>query len=187
VPVLVVYARRGEAAASPVDPVSARIIVPLDGSSLAEQALPPALEMVGIAGKLVLVSVVMPPQHVLTDEAGRPRVYLDQQEERFSRDANNYLHGIAAQLKKSQPDLHVACDVRLGDPAPAIVMATLDRGGDLAVMATHGRTGLGRALLGSVAGDVVRTGATPVLLIRSARTSSAAAVSSDVAVPPASV
>src|SRR5262249_17490340 len=61
VPVLVVPARPGEAPATPVDPGSARIIVPLDGSSLAEQALPAALEMLGIAGELVLVSVVSPP------------------------------------------------------------------------------------------------------------------------------
>jgi nucleotide-binding universal stress UspA family protein len=165
VPVLVVHARPGEAAATPVDPVSARIVVPLDGSPLAEQALPTALEMVGIAGELVLVSVVAPPKHVLTDEAGHVRSYLDQQEDSLTREARDYLHGVAARLKKSQPDLHVAYDVRIGDAAPGIVMATVDRGGDLVVMATHGRTGLGRALLGSVAGDVVRTGVTPVLLI----------------------
>jgi nucleotide-binding universal stress UspA family protein len=181
VPVLAVHARPGEAAATPVDPVSARIIVPLDGSSLAEQALSTAVEMVGIAGELVLVSVVAPPEHVLTDEAGRVRSYLDQQEESLTRETHDYLLGVAARLKKSHPDLHVACDVRVGDPAPGIVMATADRGGDLVVMATHGRTGLGRALLGSVAGDVVRTGVTPALLIRSPDKPGAAAHADEVA------
>jgi nucleotide-binding universal stress UspA family protein len=173
VPVLVVHARAGEAPATPVDPGSARIIVPLDGSSLAEEALPVALEMLGIAGELVLVSVVSPPDKVLIDEAGHVRAYLDQQEEAATREAHDYLRETAARLQKAQPGLHVACDVRIGEPAPGIVLATLDRGGDLVVMATHGRTGLGRALVGSVAGDVLRTGTTPVVMVRSTTSASA--------------
>ncbi len=62
--------------------------------------------------------------------------------------------------------LRVAHDIRVGEPAPGIVMATADHAGDLVVMATPGRTGFGRAVMGSMAGAVVRTGVTPVLLAR---------------------
>ena len=61
--------------------------------------------------------------------------------------------------------MRVTCDVRIGDPVEGIVIAEADRAIDLVVMATHGRTGLGRALMGSVAGAVLRTGHTPVLLV----------------------
>jgi nucleotide-binding universal stress UspA family protein len=56
--------------------------------------------------------------------------------------------------------------VRLGDPASGIAMAALDTHADLIVMATHGRTGVQRAVLGSVAGTVLRTACTPVVLVR---------------------
>jgi nucleotide-binding universal stress UspA family protein len=56
-------------------------------------------------------------------------------------------------------------DVRLGEPAEGIVMAEMDRRIDLVVMSTHGRTGLGRAIMGSVAGEVLRTGRAPVVLV----------------------
>jgi len=44
-------------------------------------------------------------------------------------------------------------------------MAAVDRDADVVVMATHGRTGVRRATMGSVAGAVLRTGSTPVLLV----------------------
>src|SRR6185369_14462894 len=51
VPVFLVHGRPGEAAAAPFDPPSARILVPLDGSSFSEAAVPVAVEMLGIAGE----------------------------------------------------------------------------------------------------------------------------------------
>jgi nucleotide-binding universal stress UspA family protein len=165
VPVILVHARPGEAVATPFDPPSARILVPLDGSSFAAAALPIAVEMLGIAGELVLVTVVFPPDHVERDEFGRVRAYLDQQEDAAKREAQNYLHTLIRPLKMLNPDLHVTCDIRIGDPAEGIVIAEVDRGVDLVVMATHARTGLPRAFLGSVAGAVLRTGHVPVLLV----------------------
>ena len=165
VPVFVVHARPGEAAAPPFDSTSARIIVPLDGSAFAEAVLPAALEIVGDAGELVLTSVAEPPDHVERDERGRVLAYLDQQEEAITRDALDYLRRIQAALTHQRPGLHVTLDVRIGDPGAGIAIAEVARGADLVVMATHGRTGLRRALLGSVAGDVVATGSVPVLLV----------------------
>jgi nucleotide-binding universal stress UspA family protein len=165
VPVFLVHGRPGEAVAAPFDPPSARILVPLDGSAFSEAALPVAVEMLGIAGELVLVNVVTPPDHVERDDSGRVRVYLDQLEDAARREALNYLDMIRRQLQARNPDLHVTCDIRIGDPPDGIVLAEVERTADLVVMATHARTGLPRAFLGSVAGAVLRSGHAPVLLV----------------------
>jgi nucleotide-binding universal stress UspA family protein len=165
IPVFVVYARPGEAAAAPFDSKSARILVPLDGSAFAEAALPAALEILGVPGELVLSSVAAPPDHVERDERGRVRAYLDQQEESVKRETLDYLYSVRANLKQQRPELHITLDPRIGDPAQGIAIAEVDCGADLVVMATHGRTGLRRAVLGSVAGAVLRTGTVPVLLV----------------------
>ena len=166
VPVLLVHARPGEAAPAPFHPTSARILVPLDGSAFSEAALPVAVDVLGTAGELVLVCVVSPDDHVELDERGKVVAYLDQQDKGARGEARDYLRRIAGQLTQRDPDLHVACEVRLGDAANSIVVTQIDRGADLVVMATHGRTGLSRSVMGSVAGAVLRTGTTPVLLVR---------------------
>ena len=140
-------------------------MVPLDGSAFAETALTAALEIVGAAGELVLSSVAAAPDHVERDDQGRVRAYLDQQEESSRRETLDYLRQVEAQLKQQRPDLRVILDVRIGDPAPGIVMAEIERDADLVVMATHGRTGIRRAVLGSVAGAVLTAGSAPVLLV----------------------
>jgi nucleotide-binding universal stress UspA family protein len=165
VPVFVVHARPGEAPAPPFNSASARVMVPLDGSAFAEAVLPAALEIVGDAGELVLTSVAAPPDRVERDERGHVRAYLDQQEEGITREAFDYLRRIQAKLRQQRPELHVTLDVRLGDPAAGIAIAEVARGADLVVMATHGRTGLRRAMKGSVAGAVLATGSVPVLLV----------------------
>jgi nucleotide-binding universal stress UspA family protein len=165
VPVLLVHARPGEAAAAPFDPPSARILVPLDGSALSETAVPVASAMFGVAGEIVLLTVIELPDHVVQDESGRTIAYIDQQEAGRRQEALDYLRGHARQLTSDNPDLHVTCDVRIGAPAEGIILAEVERSADLVVMATHGRTGVQRALTGSVAGAVVRDGHAPVLLV----------------------
>jgi nucleotide-binding universal stress UspA family protein len=122
--------------------------------------------MLGVAGELVLCSVAAPPDDVLRDDTGRVIAYVDQQEEARQADAQRYLGGVVASLRRRLPGLHVSTDVRLGAAAAGIVATAVERGADLVVMASHGRTGLARAVLGSVAGEVLRTGTTPVLLVR---------------------
>lgn len=165
VPVFVVFARPGEAAAPPFASASARILVPLDGSDFAETALAAALEIVGGSGELVLSTVAPAPDHVERDEHGRVRAYLDQQVPAIEREARDYLKTVETQLKRLRPEVRVTLDVRIGDPAPGIAMAEIACGADLVVMATHGRTGIRRAVLGSVAGAVLTTGSVPVLLV----------------------
>ena len=89
----------------------------------------------------------------------------DQQEEASRRETLDYLRQVEAQLKQQRPDLRVILDVRIGDPSPGIAMAEIACGADLVVMATPGRTGIRRAVLGSVAGAALITGSVPVLLV----------------------
>ena len=146
VPVFLVHARPGEATSAPFDPVAARLMVPLDGSSLAEAALSTAVEFLGPAGELVLASVV--------DAQGG--------EEAETRE---YLNGVARRLRHENPGMHVSTEVRLGDPAVSLALAVAERHVDLVVMATHGRTGIKRAVVGSVAGGVLRNASSPLLLV----------------------
>jgi nucleotide-binding universal stress UspA family protein len=166
IPVLVIHARPGEAPAASFTPYSARILVPQDGSANDAAALHAALEVVGQHGEIVLTTVVTPPDHLQRDESGNVLAYLDQQEESRRQDARDYLNGLAHDVRGGAQSVSVIVDVRIGDAAGGITMAAVDRGVDLVVMATHGRTGIRRALLGSVAGDVLRMAATPVLLVR---------------------
>jgi nucleotide-binding universal stress UspA family protein len=81
----------------------------------------------------------------------------------------DYLADVRKQLDELQPpDPSVPVERRLveGDPATEIVRAADDSGADLIVMGTHGQTGLGHLLMGSVAGQVVRKATCPVLTLK---------------------
>jgi nucleotide-binding universal stress UspA family protein len=169
VPVCVVYSRPGESTSPTFSTTSARLLVPQDGSDYDVAALGVATNLLGPLGDIVLVVVVAPPEHVLRDPTGRHVLaYLDQQEEARTRDARDYLGAVAAPLRNGPRPVRVKIDVRLGDPASGIAMAALDTQADLIVMATHGRTGINRAVFGSVAGCVLRTASTPVVLVHPA-------------------
>jgi nucleotide-binding universal stress UspA family protein len=166
VPVFVVYARPGEAPAPPFSPERARLLVPQNESEFDAPAVQAAVNMLGFHGQIVLVTVVAPPEHVIFDESGRHVLaYLDQQEEVLMRKAREYLTEVAKLLREASAPIDVEVEVRLGDPASGIAMAALDTHADMIVMATHGRTGVQRAMLGSVAGAVLRTACTPVVLV----------------------
>jgi len=171
VPVFLVQARAGEAAAAPFDPAAARLLVPLDGSAFAEAALPVAVEFLGPTGKLVLVRIVAPAEHAEGDERGQVIAYLDQVQAALEREAIDYLRAVARRLAQDYPGIQVRTDIRVGDPAGGIAAVALDRLADLIVMATHGRTGLRRAVLGSATGAVLRASSTSLLLVRPPRPS----------------
>jgi nucleotide-binding universal stress UspA family protein len=165
VPVFTVYARPGQAPAPPFSPFSARVLVPQDGSPYDAPAVNTAVSILGLRGEITLVTVVPPAEQVERDEFGRVLAYLDQQMEARQYEARDYLNGIADELRGRPLPISVNVDVRVGDPASGITLAAIDSVADLIVMSTHGRTGIRRAVLGSVAGTVLRTGDTPVLLV----------------------
>jgi nucleotide-binding universal stress UspA family protein len=79
-------------------------------------------------------------------------------------EAKRYLHDVERRLSKK--GLRVRTRIALGPTASAILGAVQTSAADLVAMTTHGRSGLGRALFGSVAESVLRACPVPVLLIR---------------------
>ena len=134
------------------------ILVPLDGSVLAEAALRPAVDLArDYQAKLVLVRAaearafpIVDPTEAQVDAVRAAEEYLVGARERV----------IAAGLTD------VESAVWYGPPAEAIGEAARYRAADLIVMSSHGRSGLGRLVLGSVAETVLRTTYTPIFLVR---------------------
>jgi nucleotide-binding universal stress UspA family protein len=149
-----------------------RMLVPLDGSEAAEAILPFAEQVAGpLDAEVVLLRVIEPPSPVeLVASAGvvAPDTFTVRDVE-----AKTYLSEIQCRLSKK--GLRVRTRVALGGPpAQEILAAAKATSADLIAMATRGRSGLGRALFGSVAESVLRTSPVPVLLIRMTAKSDAA-------------
>jgi nucleotide-binding universal stress UspA family protein len=141
-----------------------RILVPLDGSAFAEQALPNAEEMARLTGaplSLIYVVDLNRLDHYGIEELVGANGLSDQLQD-AERTATTYLTDIAHTLeeKRITTTIHTRC----GDPTRELVAAT--EPGDLMIMATHGRGGVTRTLLGSVAESVARRSLVPVLLVR---------------------
>lgn len=142
-----------------------RLVVPLDGSPLAETALPVAE---GISRRLAtpisLVRVVNPAT-LIPPAAGIgeviPAEIYDETEEQLEHDARDYLEVVAARL--SAAGRPVATNVLIGPPAAAIIEAT--QPGDVVVLCSHERSGVLRWLMGSVAEQLVRDDECPVILV----------------------
>lgn len=142
-----------------------RVLVPLDGSKLAEAALGAAERISGRASSdMLLLSVVAPvnPAPLLRDES-IPRRTL---ETRYGK-AQRYLEAVRQRLERRGVRARVL--VRSGDPAEEILACARAERVGLIAMSTHGRSGLGRALFGSVAEGVLRRARVPILLVRGSR------------------
>lgn len=139
-----------------------RVMVPLDGSPLAEGILPFILQIAGpLDLEVMLVRVVQPiPPQALE---GTGHVVLDDVPARL-REAREYLAPVAADLRGR--GVRVTTEARHGDPVKELVAAARDAGADLIAMTTHGRSGVGRLLFGSVAEAVLRQANVPVLMMR---------------------
>jgi nucleotide-binding universal stress UspA family protein len=158
------------------DPVPQHILLPLDGSDLAEQMLEPAVALGSLTGAdFTLLRVVKPvfpvPYHPmpyamegaslgqLTQET------LDQIEaahERLRREANDYLNRVAERLRAR--GLRVQTRVAIEQQPAAAVLHEATLNIDLIALETHGRGGLSRLVLGSVADKVIRGAHLPVLV-----------------------
>jgi len=134
------------------------ILVPLDGSTLAEAALPPAIDLARERGaRLILLRA--------TEAHGSPLADPAEAQVTAVRGAEAYLAGVRTRIHAAELPA-VDTSVWYGPPADAIVEAARFRSVDLIVMSSHGRSGLGRLVLGSVAETVLRATAVPILLIR---------------------
>ena len=154
--------RGGDPPASPL-PIG-RIVVPLDGSSLAERALPTAIDLaadLGVPIHLVQVIDSDPVRDTVRGGVLASRA-LETTRERAEMEIRNYLSARTMDLLNR--DERGTWEVRVGNPT-AEILASL-KPGDLLVMTTHARGGLTRWLLGSVANRLVRESPVPILLVR---------------------
>jgi nucleotide-binding universal stress UspA family protein len=171
-PVLLIRPQEG-AAALEREATLKHVLIALDGSPFAEQILEPVVELGALMGaEFTLVRVVRPVLiGGLAFEGGglgQLAVGLEQLEGEHKRRcerAENYLDEIAARLRARK--LTVRTHVETDDqPAMGILHEAQKADADLIALATHGRRGLSRLFLGSVADKVVRGGRLPVLLVR---------------------
>jgi nucleotide-binding universal stress UspA family protein len=151
-----------------------KILVPLDGSPLAEKALPYALHLIReMGGELVLLHVVTPvifatPMHNMATADVWTTIYAQQQEEGAA-----YLAEVAR--REEIASLHPEVLVQEGQVADVILSTVENHAVDTIVMATHGRGGIARWVLGSEADRIVRHSPVPVLLVRAAEEDARAA------------
>ncbi len=143
-----------------------RILVPLDGSALAERALEPAIRLARqFGGEITLLRVVVPEPVLVALPGLSPRPYdvYDAELRHDQEDAEAYLSGLKLQWHDAGVTTHT--EVLSGTPAEMIVDVAQERAVDLIVMSTHGRSGVSRLLYGSVAEAVLRGAHLPILLI----------------------
>ena len=139
-----------------------KLLIPLDGSRTAEKALPYARYLAqdkNVAIKLLaVVDVANMATHMTADRA----LHLDTMVEDAVRTSEKYLEAIAGTL----PSAKIKTVVETGRPEEVIIEKAAAEEDTLITMATHGRSGMNRWLLGSVAEKVLRGASDPVLLIR---------------------
>jgi len=159
---------------------SLTLLVPLDGSPLAEQALPLARMLAALAPTSVHLLRVIPPAIVSNlvrheavllgaagDTLGDRDEQLDYMREALQAEAETYLEQQAGTLAEQVHS--VDYEVAFGTPAEQIVAAAARYGDSIIVMATHGKGGLLRWALGSVTTRVLQTTGHPVLVARGSK------------------
>ena len=141
-----------------------RVLVPLDGSKIAESALE-HLKAVAIGCRVpetVLLTAIEPVQ------TGRPYGTSDEWlldiQKKARKIAEDYINEIAQKLGKE--GIKAKTVIVQARPADAILDYATDNGVDLVIMSTHGRSGISRWTFGSVADKVIRYSTVPVLIIR---------------------
>jgi nucleotide-binding universal stress UspA family protein len=135
------------------------LLVPVDFSDVSHRALEHAQMLARLVpdARIVLVHVVdATPTPMATDFMAQvPRTDM-------GAEADAAKKGLIAWAKGSP---NTTSDVRTGAPADEILAAAKDAGAEMIVIGTHGRKGVARALLGSVAEDVARRASVPVVLV----------------------
>ena len=142
-----------------------KILVPLDGSALAERAIRHAREIArGTRSEILLMQAVTFPLPVVPEAVLMPDAkWLAE----MKKEAALYLEGVAAPLREAGMRVRTLLDER--PPADAILHVATREEVDLIVMSTHGRGGLSRMLMGSVAESVLRATSRTVMLVKPER------------------
>jgi nucleotide-binding universal stress UspA family protein len=163
VPVLLVCANEKPPGEAEVLAACERILVPLDGSAVAEQVLPLTTQVAG-AFEAEIILFQVPIVYASGSFTGDWYVPFEGVFETAERDAQAYLGSVASRLQAQ--GLQVSTAIQMGGVANAIIEHAEANQIDLIAMCTHGRTGLARWAMGSVADRVLRAGRMPLLLVR---------------------
>jgi nucleotide-binding universal stress UspA family protein len=167
IPVLIVRAADGAAAAPPIR----RLLVPLDGSELAERALPVAIELARRHSLPVHVVRAVDPALTIPvprNVVGAAPLISAEIADRLWREAeSDAQETVGAALRRLHAD-GIAATGAVLNGSPFFAIAEASQPGDLIVLTSHGRGGIHRWLMGSVAEKLVREAPTPVLLVPAA-------------------
>ncbi|MFH1142003.1 MAG: universal stress protein [Chloroflexota bacterium] len=155
-----------------------RVLVPLDGSLLAEESLPHAKKLASrFSGTIFLVRVVPTAQQLAAASfaggAGMQGVppndvsSMDRVVELQIEEARAYLTAVAGKVQSE--GIRVEWEVREGTAAEVIIETAREKRIDAIVISSHGRSGLGRLVFGSVADRVIRESGIPVVVIKPAK------------------
>jgi nucleotide-binding universal stress UspA family protein len=147
-----------ERAATAEELVIRKVLVPVDGSRASETALGPGTELATLFKSEVVVLHAEFPFMVPGPEVGSFPEIIPSPAEKDESTAN------AAELFRNA-GLQVSRRTEVGDPASVILDQSRALGADMVVMATHGRSGFTRWVLGSVADRVLRHAGTPILIV----------------------
>jgi nucleotide-binding universal stress UspA family protein len=165
-PVLLVRPPEGDEQFLKVEePKIRRVLILLDGSTLSEAAIEPALELGALFGaSFTLLRVIEFPTTVSTylpEGMQDPRAILEEAE----TEARVYLERVRSRLDDGSRQIDIDVVVNQ-QPARGILDYAAANNADLVSIATHGRSGLERTLLGSTADKVIRGANTPILIVR---------------------
>jgi nucleotide-binding universal stress UspA family protein len=144
-----------------------KILAPLDGSELSESTLD---YVAAIAGGCHVPEVILVRVRSFIDPLAiksMPPKMVEQIDEDAQKEAEIYLKKISEDLDKK--GIAAATEVLVGNPAEEIIKYCREKGVDLIVMSTHGRSGVSRLVWGSVADKVFRSSHIPVLIIPAAK------------------
>lgn len=141
-----------------------KILVPLDGSDLSEAVLDQVVDLAKCNhAEVVLLRVITQPVYEATYAEVTPTAANSDQGASLRSHAEGYLQRVAFDF--FPPTMPVTCEVSGGPVADTILDYAMGIGADLIAMSTHGRSGLARMVIGSVADEIVRRSHLPVLLV----------------------
>ncbi len=168
-PVLVIRALERERVAPAASPSFAHVLVPLDGSPLAEQIVEPAVRIARACGARLTVLRVVHPWVRATRPVASAHQLPELREAAVARRclaAREYVARVASDLSARLERVETDVIVAESTDAAEIIRYAEQKRVDLVALATHGRSGLKRLTLGSVADKLIRGAPVPVLVLR---------------------
>jgi nucleotide-binding universal stress UspA family protein len=145
-----------------------KILLALDGSERSEIIIPYVQNLaLKVKAEVILLHVLEPAYGCQKAGGFHYDIYSEKQKESMALFYKDYLNGIADRFRKTS--IATKCQIMFGNAAEIIIDYADKVGADFTAMATHGRSGVSRWVMGSVTERVLRMGSTSLLLVRTAR------------------